>query len=101
MPTPDTERTPSRALIVIDVQNDYDGGNLPIAYPPFHDSIRNVARAMDAARAAGIRIVVIRHVAPDNAPVFAPGSRGAELHDAIRSRTWDHLVEKQLPSAFA
>ncbi|TKB28757.1 MAG: cysteine hydrolase, partial [Mesorhizobium sp.] len=40
---------PRRALVVVDVQNDYNGGNLAIQHPPFADSVANVARAMDAA----------------------------------------------------
>ncbi|TJV27730.1 MAG: cysteine hydrolase, partial [Mesorhizobium sp.] len=27
-------KAPRRALIVVDVQNDYDGGNLAIKHPP-------------------------------------------------------------------
>ena len=50
--------TPRRALIVIDVQNDYVGGALPIEYPDVRVSIRNIARAMDAAGAAGIPVWV-------------------------------------------
>ena len=50
---------PKRALIVIDVQNDYDGGNLAIEYPAFPDSVVKVARAMDAATSHGVMVVVI------------------------------------------
>ncbi|QPC91209.1 cysteine hydrolase family protein [Mesorhizobium sp. INR15] len=92
--------TPRRALIVIDVQNDYDGGNLAIQHPPFRDSVVNVARAMDAAAAAGIKVVVIKQLAPETAPVFAKGSHGAELHPEIARRKRDHYVEKTMPSAF-
>ena len=92
--------TPRRALIVIDVQNDYDGGNLAIKHPPFRDSVVNVARAMDAATAAGVKVVVIKQLAPETSPVFAKGSHGAELHPEIARRSRDHYVEKTLPSAF-
>ncbi|ESZ70517.1 isochorismatase hydrolase [Mesorhizobium sp. L103C119B0] len=93
--------TPRRALIVIDVQNDYDGGNLAIQYPPFRDSVVNVARAMDAAAAAGVKVVVVKQMAPETSPVFAKGSHGGELHPEIARRSRDHYVEKSLPSAFA
>jgi nicotinamidase-related amidase len=43
-----------RALVVIDVQNEYfAGGGLPIEHPPIDETLPNVTRAMDAARAAG------------------------------------------------
>ncbi|WP_246691813.1 cysteine hydrolase family protein [Mesorhizobium sp. WSM4307] len=92
--------TPRRALIVIDVQNDYDGGNLAIQHPPFRDSVVNVARAMDAAAAAGIKVVVIKQMAPESSPIFAKSSHGGELHPEIARRGRDHYVEKTLPSAF-
>lgn len=91
---------PRRALVVIDVQNDYDGGNLAIQHPPFADSVANVARAMDAATAAGIKIVVVKQMAPESAPFFAKGSHGGELHPEVARRARDHYVEKTLPSAF-
>lgn len=91
---------PNRALIVVDVQNDYDGGNLAIRHPPFEDGVRNIARAMDAAREAGVKVVVVRHRAPEASPVFAAGSHGAELHETVATQPRDHYVEKTLPSAF-
>jgi len=91
---------PKRALIVIDVQNDYDGGNLPIEYPPFAETVVKVGQAMDAAIVAGVKVVVVKMILPETAKVFAKGSRGADLHDVVRNRARDHYVEKTLPSAF-
>ncbi|PBC10301.1 cysteine hydrolase family protein [Mesorhizobium sp. WSM3859] len=91
---------PRRALIVVDVQNDYNGGNLAIQHPPFAETVANVARAMDAAAAAGIKVVVIKQMAPETSPIFAKGSHGGELHPEIAGRARDHYVEKTLPSAF-
>ena len=45
---------PRRALVVIDVQNEYVSGDLPIEFPPIDTSLANIGRAMDAARAAGV-----------------------------------------------
>ena len=89
-----------RALIVIDVQNDYDGGSLAITHPPFADTVHNVARAMDTATARGVKVVVVRMLAPPNSNVFRPGTPGAELHPEIAKRPRDLYVEKTLPSAF-
>ncbi|TBW41201.1 cysteine hydrolase [Siculibacillus lacustris] len=91
---------PRRALIVVDVQNDYDGGGLPIVHPPFAESIAAIGRAMDAATAAGIPVVVIRQNAPETAPIFARGSHGGTLHPVVANRPRDHLIDKALPSAF-
>ena len=97
---PNTENA-RRALIVVDVQNDYDAdGNLAIEHPPFADTIRQIARAMDEATVRGVKVVVVRMITPPTAPVFRPGTHGAELHPEIARRPRDHSVEKTLPSAF-
>lgn len=90
-----------RALIVIDVQNDYIGGNLPIEFPPVEQSLANIGRAMDAAKAAAIPVVVVHNILPESMPIMAMGTCGAELHSSIIERGWDHYVLKDLPSAFA
>lgn len=92
---------PRRALIVIDVQNEYVTGNLPIEFPDIHLSLSNIGNAMDAAKNAGIPVIAVQQSAPAGSPIFARGSGGWELHDVVRSRTWDHYLEKKLPSAFA
>ncbi|TDG08483.1 cysteine hydrolase [Paraburkholderia guartelaensis] len=92
---------PRRALVVIDVQNEYVSGDLPIEYPPIETSLANIGRAIDAARAAGVPVVVVQNFAPADSPLFARGSVGAELHPVVASRERDHYVEKALPSAFA
>lgn len=92
--------TNKRALIVIDVQNDYDGGTLPIAYPAMADSLAHIGRAMDGARAAGVPVVVVQHFNPETAPFMARGTTGAGLHPVVASRPRDHFIEKTLPDAF-
>ncbi|BBU26742.1 isochorismatase [Burkholderia sp. THE68] len=92
---------PRRALIVIDVQNEYVTGNLPIEYPDVNVSLANIGRAMDAAEAHGVPVVVVQNFAPASAPIFARGSAMAELHETVASRPRVHYVEKSLPSAFA
>jgi nicotinamidase-related amidase len=95
--------TPRRALILIDVQQQYFGGPLEIQYPPHQESLPAIARAVDAATAAGIPIAVIQHSAGEGAPVFAPGTPGFELHPEIERRktdTWKPLV-KQYGSVYA
>jgi nicotinamidase-related amidase len=96
-----TPASPRRALVVVDVQNEYDSGNLRIEYPPVADSLRHIGQAMDAARAAGIPVIVVQQMAPADSPLFAVGSHGWELHEVVASRPRDHHVRKDLPSAFA
>lgn len=93
---------PRRALVVIDVQNEYfEGGGLPIEHPPVTQTLPNIARAMDAAHAAGVPVVVVQHDAPAGAPVFVPGSARWQLHPEVARRPRDHFITKHLPSVFA
>lgn len=93
--------SPRRALLVIDVQNEYVTGDLPIEYPPIASSLANIGRAMDTAQAADIPVIVVQNSAPAASPVFAKGSAGWELHAVVASRPRSHYIEKALPSAFA
>jgi nicotinamidase-related amidase len=91
---------PRRALIVIDVQNEYFTGNLPIEYPPVDVSLPNILQAMDAARAAGVPVVVVQHDLPEGAPIFAKGSPGWQLHPSVAERPRDHLINKTWASTY-
>ena len=92
---------PHRALIVIDVQNEYETGGLRIQYPPVAESLRNIGRAMDTARDAGIPVIVVQQTSPATAPLFAEGSYGWELQEVVAGRPRDHYLRKRLASAFA
>ena len=95
--------TPRRALVLVDVQQQYFGGILEIQYPPHQQSLPRIAAAIDAATAAGIPIAVIQHTAGEGAPVFAPGSAEYALHPEIESRrtnAWKSVV-KQYGSVYA
>ena len=91
-----------RALVVIDVQNEYfEGGGLPIAHPPVSQTLPNVVRAMDAARAAGVLVVVVvQHQAPAGAPVFQLDTPHGQLHPEVARRVADHHITKTFPSVF-
>ncbi|OFA05150.1 cysteine hydrolase family protein [Duganella sp. HH101] len=93
--------TPRRALIVIDVQNEYFTGKMKIEYPPVETSLPNIGRAMDAAREAGIPVVVVQHDAPEASPIFALGSDGWKVHPVVAQRVHDHFINKGMASVFA
>ncbi|MGI4856779.1 MAG: cysteine hydrolase family protein [Janthinobacterium lividum] len=96
-----TKTAPMRALIVIDVQNEYFSGGLPIEYPDRQQSIANIGVAMDTARAAGIPVIVVQQTAPAGSPLFAIETDGWKLHDVVASRACDYYLRKLLPSAYS
>ena len=89
-----------RALLVIDVQNEYfTGGQLPITHP--HAHLDNILRVMDAATDAGVPVVVVQHTfTQPEMPFFKRGTPGWELHPEVASRPRDHWIEKNLPGSF-
>lgn len=89
----------TEALLVIDVQNEYFTGCLPVTYPP--GSLEWILDAMDAARAAHVPVIVVRHsnTAP-GAAAFVPGTPDWELHPGVQARPRDLLIEKTLPGSF-
>lgn len=91
---------PRRALLVIDVQNEYVTGNMPIEYPPVETSLRRIGQAMEAARAADIPVVVVQHDAPEGSPIFARGSHGWQLHPVVAERRADLVINKTMASVF-
>jgi nicotinamidase-related amidase len=91
---------PKRALLVIDVQNEYFDGALPISDPAPDVSVANVGRAMDAASEAGVEVIVVRHTSGADSPIFKEGSHAWELRPEIEGRARDHLVEKRFPGSF-
>lgn len=93
----DTDRR--RALLVIDVQNEYfAGGALPVTYP--QGTLPHILDAMEAATASGVPVVVIRHTEPPGGGAFEQGTNGWQLRPEIQERQHDLLVDKRLPGSF-
>ncbi len=71
-----------KALLLIDLQNDYfPGGKFPLWNAD--DTLANVERAVTAARAKGVLVVHVQHVADPAggiAPFFNRGSGGEGIH---------------------
>jgi nicotinamidase-related amidase len=86
----------SRALLVIDVQNEYFNGALPITHPAGH--LEHILKVMDAATGR-IPVVVVQH-GTDDLPIFRKGSKSWELHPEVAGRPRDLLVQKSLPGSF-
>jgi nicotinamidase-related amidase len=89
-----------RALIVIDVQNDYFPGGRWTLHG-MEAAATNVARLLAAARSSGDLVVHIRHEFPTaDAPFFAPGSVGAEIHAGVRNVADEPVILKHQINSF-
>lgn len=91
---------PKRALVLIDVQNDYfAGGKWPLNGMDL--AADNAAKVLAAARAAGDLVVHVRHEFPSaDAPFFAPNSEGAKIHSKVQSFDGEPVVLKHHVNSF-
>src|SRR3954462_2732147 len=89
-----------RALVLIDIQNDYfPGGKWPLN--GIESAADNAAKLLAAARAAGDLIVHVRHEFPSaEAPFFVPGSAGAQIHEKARNLEGEPVVLKHHVNSF-
>lgn len=90
----------TRALVVVDIQNDYfPGGAHPLVGP--EDAARQARRLLDAFRASGEAVVHLQHVwdAPD-AAFFRPGTRGVEIHGLVAPAVGETVMCKEHPNGF-
>ncbi|EHR61386.1 cysteine hydrolase family protein [Saccharomonospora cyanea] len=94
---------PRRALVLIDVQQEYFGGPLSIQYPPRDESLARILRAVDVAEQADVPVVIVQHEYPAGAPVFTAGSAGWELSPEVERRAGvaSKRVVKSFSSIFA
>ena len=84
-----------RALLVIDVQNEYFTGKLPVNYPK--NSFTNILKAMDCAKENGISVILIQHTNPDeDAITFKEGTSQWKMHDEVLKRNHAIIIEKTL-----
>lgn len=88
----------NRALLVIDVQNEYFTGALPITHPAGH--LEQILAAMDAAAGRVPTIVVQHHFPEADKPFFQKGTPEWELHPEVKARPHDLLIEKTMPGSF-
>jgi nicotinamidase-related amidase len=97
------EQPMGKALLVIDVQNDYfPGGKFPLWNT--ETTLTNIEAAIKAAQAKGIAVVLIQHVADPGkgiAPFFNEGTDGAKIHPRILAAAPDApIVIKHYADSF-
>ncbi|GAA3883117.1 cysteine hydrolase family protein [Leifsonia kafniensis] len=90
----------TRALVIIDIQQDYfPGGANPLVGP--EAAADAAARLLAHFRARGEPVIHIQHIwdAPD-ATFMRPGTPGFEIHPLVAPLPGESLVQKEAPNAF-
>lgn len=86
------------AIVVIDAQNEYVDGALPL--PAVRPALDEIGRMLARARAATAPIIHVVQHGRENG-IFAPGSHGAEIAAPAAPAPGEAVVAKRLPNAFA
>ena len=89
-----------KALLVIDLQNDYfPGGKWTL--DGINAATANAVRLVAAERDAGNLVVHVRHeFLTSDAPFFAPGSKGAEIHGDVQPKSGETVILKNQVNSF-
>mgnify|MGYP002785135251 CR=1 FL=1 len=86
------------AVVVIDAQNEYVSGKLPLVN--IEPALDNISILLKAARAAGAPVIHIQHKGRAGG-LFDPGADAFKLAPQAASEAGEAIVEKPLPNAFA
>jgi len=89
-----------RALVIVDIQNDYfSGGANPLDGP--EGAAANAARLLQSFRDSGEQVVHLQHVwdEPD-ATFMRPGTPGVEIHDSVTPADGEPVLQKAFPNGF-
>jgi nicotinamidase-related amidase len=89
-----------RALIVVDIQNDYFPGGKWTLHN-MDAAADNAALLIESARNNQDLVVHIRHEFPTtDAPFFAPGSEGAQINAKVKNRDGEAVIVKHQINSF-
>ena len=93
-------RPTTTALILIDFQNEYFDGRLPL--PDGEKAAAGAVSLVDWADHVGLAVIHVRHVAPlTDSPLFPADSPRSAFHTLLSPRPGHGRVNKTMPSSFA
>jgi nicotinamidase-related amidase len=89
-----------KALLIIDIQNDYfKGGKNPLNGP--EEAAENAKKILDKFRNDKLPVIYIQHIALSPAATFfLPDTKGAEIYDLIKPADGEKIFVKHFPNSF-
>lgn len=89
-----------RALIIVDIQNDYfENGTMPLVGPD--KASENAKLVLDKFRNEKLTIIHIQHIATEpTATFFLPNTEGAKIHANVKPFGEEKLFIKHYPNSF-
>jgi nicotinamidase-related amidase len=90
----------NKALVVVDIQNDYfpGGANELVGSP---EAAAVAVKVKAHFKNAGLPVIMIQHIAiKPGATFFLPDTHGVEIHESLKLEPCDELVVKHFPNSF-
>lgn len=89
-----------KALLIIDIQNDYFPGGNHVLYQP-EAAGANAAELLKYARSKEIEVIHIQHIAlNEGADFFLPDTYGANINDCVQPVEKEKVIVKNYPNSF-
>jgi nicotinamidase-related amidase len=89
-----------RALIIVDIQNDYfPGGRMQLI--DMDEAARNARHALGLFRARSLPVFHIQHISNrKGAAFFLPETDGIEIHEHVAPESGEYVIQKHFPNSF-
>ena len=90
----------SKALIIIDIQNDYfEGGNCELVNPM--EASLKAKELLEYFRENSMPIFHVQHInLREGAKYFLPNSKGVQIHENVKPLENEIIIEKNFPNSF-
>lgn len=90
----------SKALLLIDIQNDYFKGGLSELVDPLQ-AVSNAQKALNTFRENDLPIIHVQHISTEeDATFFLPNTDGVKFHATVEPLKSEHIVIKHTPNSF-
>ena len=89
-----------KALVIIDIQNDYfTGGNMPLVGSD--EAVLNAKSVLEQFRKEGLPVIHIQHISDrPGSTFFIPGTQGVEIHSEVAPLESEKIIIKHYPNSF-
>ena len=88
-----------KALLIIDVQNDYFPGGRHELFEP-DKALNEIQKLIQHFRKSGEPIYYVQHISDPSGGFFLPDTEGCEIHHKIKPQENDKIIIKHHPSSF-
>ena len=94
------ESTMKKALLIIDVQNDYFKGGKCELFKP-EEAAAETKKVLDQFRANGDKVIYIQHENEgEGVQAMKPHTKGVEIYEGIKPQSGEEVIVKHYPSSF-